>query len=207
MKAIFGFLLIFSMNYLVICAQQPQKFFKAYVIKNSNDTIHGKVRRFYEGITSCQYVKFWAEDGNKTTFTTKDIKEFYLQGLKFERIELKTPPCSTCDNTAFLVAQIEGPMKLYRYQHTKMTVSLMSSGLNSKCIVYYYIQKQNDKSALLAYKENCDMSILQITSQANNFDDFCNYFSDSPLIKNKIVNKEYTRKDIETIVNEYNSSK
>jgi hypothetical protein len=76
----------------------------------------------------------------------------------------------------------------------------------SKCVINYYIKKQQDTKAILAYRQSCDYEMLVAVSQPNNYEKFCAYFSDIPGIYNKIKEKEYTRKEIELIVFDYNDS-
>jgi hypothetical protein len=97
-------------------------------------------------------------------------------------------------------------MILYIYESIKLDYGgLGVGGMGTKCVSNYYIKKQQDAKAILAYRKPCDYETLVVVTQPNNFEKFCTYFSDHPDIMEKIKEKEYTRKEIEVIVAEYNN--
>lgn len=186
--------------------QESTKYTDVLMITNNNDTVYGKTKTRFLNAPFFYKLKLLDKNNQWTTYKPFSIKSFTLGGHTFESVSLADPTCSTCTDYLFLTPTIHGPMNLYAFEKSKVTLSLLSrSGVKSKCVGYYYIRKKNDSQALLAYKEMCEDRLFDLISQAGNYDRFCAYFSDYPELMRKIKDKTYKRQDIVAIVEEYNS--
>ena len=201
MKKYFSILLLLNLSYSYAICQSKKQLYEVSIIKMNGDTIKGKMRAINPEATFSTYEKFWINN-KKVKYHPSDIRSFSSQGFRFESVKLKRIPNITFKDVVFVKRIIDGLMILYIIEDNKVAIGL--NNLKTKCVVYYYIRKQSDNSALLAYKEKCPTDLISVISQPSNYKEFCNYFSDNPSVKKKIENKEFRRKDIYDIVNEYN---
>lgn len=199
------FLFLFLFVSFEILAQKKSKFVDVYVVTNNNDTIYGFVKSRFLKYSDFLFLKFISKKNEHIKYKPFDIKLFKIGDNTFESVFFDDGPCLTCTRKIFIPRYIDGPMILYKYQDSKATVNLLTGRTNSKCIVYYYVRKANDKSAILTYKELCENEYLHLITQPLNFDKFCQYFSEYPDLMNKIKDKTFERKDIEKIVLIYNN--
>jgi hypothetical protein len=97
----------------------------------------------------------------------------------------------------FLKLEIDGMIKLFTYYNTESSPVMHNS---SSELITEGISYQVDKCII--QKENQELvRINRLTFRKNMME----YFSDCPDISKKIADREYRKKDIETIVNHYNS--
>jgi hypothetical protein len=204
MKHLFLLFLIFISS--GIYGQKRVKLIDVYVVTYSNDTLYGKINERYSDDPDFITLPFIFSNGTPREFKPFEIKSFTIGDNSFESLEFGDKPCASCSDKVFIKRYIDGPMILYIYQSSKIAVGgLIMGGPISKCVINYYIRKQQDTKAILAYRQPCDYEILVAVTQPNNYEKFCDYFSDIPDICKKIKEKEYTRKEIELIVSDYNN--
>jgi hypothetical protein len=167
--------------------------------------LYGKVKERYSDDPDFLTLPFIFPNGAPREFKPFEIKSFTIGDNTFESLEFDDMPCAVCSTKVFIKRYIDGPMILYKYENSKFSYGRAMMGVSiSKCVSNYYIRKQQDSKAILAYRQPCDYEILTVVTQPNNFEKFCDYFSDAPEIWNKIKEKKYLRKEIELIVHDYN---
>jgi len=183
---------------------QTTDFFPCTLITNNNDTLRYKIGKLGGPTTNKESGKLivYNDHGGKVIYTADQVKAFSSQGFNFISLPLKENPYNL--KKGFVLTLTKGSMCLYKLKYTKSKASATGRTI-TKCIEYYYVRKSQDKGeALLAAKVSCEIVQLVKQPSKRNYKELCDYFSEAPKIKAKLITKEYKREEIEQIVDLYN---
>ncbi|MBT3208088.1 MAG: hypothetical protein HN704_07765 [Bacteroidetes bacterium] len=183
-----------------------KKKYDGYIITFQNDTIYGTIKCYDYEVSSLKSIVFWDKLNNRKKYTPDDIFAFKIRNKTYESVTLVKAPSIFGKKRIFITRIICGPMNLYKYVYIKSGFSLIKSSSVLNCIEYFYIKKMNRSTAIMGCKKECGTTgIFQSISQPKNEIEFQNYFIDTPLLHEKIINNIYSRVGIRSIVEEYNS--
>ncbi len=161
---------------------------------------------FYQGFAVFRY---WDNNNIKHKIRPNEAKSFLLNDKYYESVKCKERAnIFLFPKTLFMRRIIQGKMNLYIVSDYTMAVNCLSfiSGVYASTLDYYYIRKETDRLVHKIYKtKNAGFPFPTIIIQPNNKKEFIRYFYDTPSIQRKIIYKDYKRRDIYKIVQEYNS--
>jgi len=156
---------------------------------------------YYEKL---QYnIKYYDSAKNKVVIKPDQVEEirFIYQDEEVRMLSrystLRLESVFSKNYKIFLKLQIDGKLKLFKYYHTESSPVIYNS---SSEVMNEGFSNQVDKAILQKGDEEL-VRIKALTFRR----DMMEYFSDCQEISQKIGNKGYRKKDIETIVNFYNS--
>lgn len=171
---------------------QFDNYIKGFVIKESKDTIFGKLKDMSDE-RSCSTIKFIDPNGNRIKFKNKDVyaykrgNDLYFK-KSFER------PVSIGKMQGFMKIIVDGEIKLYQFNYAVRNAGTMNSdgvmtGGGTSYQKDYYVEK--DDEHILVRK-----GVFKNTMSE--------YFSDNKDLSDKINSRELKYRDMEKIVRIYN---
>ncbi|NOZ46096.1 MAG: hypothetical protein GXO79_04860 [Chlorobi bacterium] len=149
-------------------------------------------------------VKYYNQSGKKVVIRPDDAEEirFKYQSKEIRMLSLYNTlglgNIFSISSNIFLKLEIDGNLKLFNYYYTQQAPGMYSAstgmvtGGYSYSVEKYILQKGNGK--------------LKRTKGLTFKNDMISYFSDCPELVTKIENKEFRKKDIQSIVMYYNSN-
>ena len=194
MKKIFLTLGLISI-YILIGYTQSDIYLDGYVIKESGDTIFGKLK-FLTGERSCFEIRFIDDNSERIRFKIKDTRA-YKRGDEFYIKKIYKRPLTIFNQGCYMKVLVDGDVKLYRFNYEINTPSGM--GLNGEWLPGgsgfcedYYIEK--DGELLLVDRDEFKDTVSEI---------FADYYELSEQIKSQ----SFTYREIVYIVEVYNNKK
>lgn len=174
---------------LLLCSYLPhsqaQPFFEeAYIVTNSRDTIHGKIRHSPLAIRSVKIQFINAKTGENRKYFPLQIKGWYLKKSE-EYYESKICP-------------------LKSYSAGGLGVFMRRIGPDAGPIrCYYYWNTQQDRGYMQTYLERKQK--LTLVDFSDFRDQMVQYFGDFPLLKKRIQDGNFRKRELNKIISEYNS--
>jgi hypothetical protein len=207
MKQKFTLLLffIFSFQFAFADKGKTKNLYEGFVITSMGDTVRGQVQ-FVNPVFNELKVRFYNEDGKRTTYKTQDIVEYSFLFLDKKDKQFKwvtyvrkrvdvSPIKSTVEiNTVFLQRVTQGQVTLYNYY------TLETSKINSReYIKNYYVEQQTPNGFDLTHVDTDNFREYARTMLASNDELFeqlgtsgfgYRYFADIVKEHNKFLNGE-----------------
>lgn len=182
----------FDSNQFLI--KSPTKTYEGYVIKESGDTIYGKLQMLGPAMNQVK-VKFVDEEGKRITFKAKDIKSYAFEAQIWNKKEkrnvpewvyytkktVERPPIPFAGNDILMQQEIRGNINMYNYYIESR------SSQNMEHIVY--LEKE---------------SVLYEIDKSNYRKVLKGLMGDYPAVYHKIGTKGYTYKYLTKTLKEYN---
>ncbi len=161
---------------------QETGYLQGYIVTNENDTILGLVKnKNFTPYRVLQDIKFKKEKGGEMeTYSPKDLKSFQVGSSRYVSKKFGE------DDLSFFEVLIEGDLNYY-----ELRVTGFGTGNET---VYQMLQKKNEDAFLSVYGPNFQERLLK-------------YFSDEPILSEKIKAGVYKRNKIDELVQEYNLMK
>lgn len=183
MKSVFklsSLVFLFSLlSFSTSFAQFP--FVDGYIVTNTRDTIHGKIKYTPPGHRSAKIVFHDMENEEKVKFKPFQIQGFHVNGETYESKIYDINTELTYGLGVFMKRlNNEGPLKLYEYWNTDKERGFTMTFL------------ENDGDYLF------EINYLQFKKQ------LVVYFEDFPQLQAKINRGAFKKKDLPKIVEEYN---
>ncbi len=174
---------------------QFDNYINGYVVKESRDTIFGKLKDMSEE-RSCFKIKFIDSNGNKVKFKDAEVYA-YKRGTELYFKKSYERPISISNMLGFMKLIDTGKVKLFQFSYVVQNAGTMNAngvmtGGRSSYRQDYYIEKNN--RLLLVRKMGFKNTMTE-------------YFSDNSELADKIRSKDLKYRDIKEIVRMYNRSK
>lgn len=178
-------------------AESSTKTYEGYVVKESGDTIYGKLQMLSPTMNQVK-VKLTDENGQRMTLKAKTIKSYAFKVDIWNRKEklnipkwifyikktVDRPPVPFAGNDILMQQEINGTISLYNY---------------------YIETRSNQETAHIIFIEKADkMYEIERDNYKNVLKDLMN---DNPAIRQKIGTKGYTYKYLTKTITEYNTTK
>ena len=182
-----GLLLFFAIN------GYSQHYVDGYVIKESGDTIFGKIGNLSPE-QSCLKIKFKDFNGNKIKFKDEEVYAYKIGADLYFKKPYGVP--TMFDNMIGFMRLInDGKVKLYEFRfQAKSNMPMGSNGGmgfgTSQFIKHHYLEKNGEFIRVPKRRFKQTMS---------------KYFSDSQVVVDKIKQRYYTYEEIEALVRMYNT--
>jgi hypothetical protein len=176
------FLLLFLFLFSVQILAQKAGYQPGYIVTNSSDTIEGYVKNInqipYRVMIKIKFKQAYDD-------SPKNYSPGSILGFKSNNNTYLSMPIKSFDNSKRFVQEIiRGPLSLYLLEVTTV------AGEQDN---YRYLKKEH-KDQLYA--------IIFINYKKS----LSSYLSDNKVISDKILNKEYKKRDLQQIVKDYNQS-
>ncbi len=168
-----------------LLSQGLTDYYQGYIIKSTNDTLHGLVKlrdAFPYNVFSNVRFKA-AESARKETFSPDEIKGFVMGK---EVYESKYSSAEKEDKRFFKVIS-KGYLSLY--------VSERYDGPNTGSTFIILLEKQGTDEVVIYYAADYFFPFRKKIAE---------YLKECPILAKKITQKEYQKKHIEQIVNDFN---
>ena len=213
------FLLFIFLPITDLYSQKYHQYLPGFVVTNNNDTINGKIKAYRNEEISFIRIRLIDNKNNKVKFLKKDIKcykradELYFQ-KRYERPwELRL-----FSRYVFMRVIIEGKVSLYEFHYSKVpNIFYILTIVNP----FLYVQVEGIAFTIgvpiffsiffihhIDYYLEKQYSDLYLVRKMNLKNKLADYFSDNNQLAEKIRNnKKLKYRDIENIVQYYNSSK
>lgn len=182
----------FDSNQFLI--KSPSKIYEGYVIKESGDTMYGKLQMLGPAMNQVK-VKFVDEEGKRITFKAKDINFYAFEAQIWNKKEkrnipewvyytkktVERPPIPFAGNEVLMQQEVRGNINMYNYY-------------------IEYRSSQNMEHIVYLEKE----SVLYEIDKSNYRKVLKGLMGDYPAVYHKIGTKGYTYKYLINILKEYN---
>lgn len=177
-----------------LSSESSTKIYKGYVIKESGDTLYGKLQMLNPTMNQVK-VKFINEKGKRMTFKAKDITAYAFQAQIWNKKEkrnlqewvyyikktVERPPVPFAGNDILMQQEVRGNINMYNYYIESR------SSQNMEHIIY--LEKEN---------------VLYTIDKTNYRKILKGLMGDYPTVYHKIGTKGYTYKYLAETLKEYN---
>lgn len=190
----FGLLTINCTFYQFDSGKPATKIYKGYVIKESGDTIYGKLQMLSPTMNQVK-VKFISKNGKRITYKAKEIQSYGFQAeiwnkkekrniqkwVYYTKMTVERPPIPFAGNDILMQQEVKGSISMYNYYiETRSNQNMEHIVYLGKEGVLYKIDKENYRKILKSL------------------------MADFPVVYHKIGTKGYTHKFLDKTIAEYN---
>ena len=170
---------------------KSQSGFSDYYITLQNDTLYQKLETAFS-----RYLVYHNSKGRQRKFTPSMIKGFHINSIEYVPLYLKD-----FDSKFFVSVRGKGSISLFKYD----CIDQHYSGMPGGALPGAFIGMQMARVSGYYMKKQGDSTLYSIPAKEKFFIEFMDkHFADNLEIIEKVHKKEYSIKDIEQLISEYN---